>query len=217
MTEQKLFPSQQEEWLQKGKKLFAQHCSFCWGTTRVDELPPLALPEVAFVGRSNVGKSSLINKLTNHLQLARTSQTPGRTQALNFFNLADKGLLVDLPGYGYAAVSKEKSLNWNNLILSYLKGRPVLKRVFILIDARHGLKPLDLEIFSTLDKAAVSYQVVLTKIDKISAPQLETIFKQTEATLASYLAVLPLILVTSAKNGAGIPELQAEIAALFNP
>ncbi|MEI8320479.1 MAG: ribosome biogenesis GTP-binding protein YihA/YsxC [Alphaproteobacteria bacterium] len=215
MTANNLFPSQQEEWLQKGKSLFARPCTFYWAAVRLEELPPQTLPEVAFAGRSNVGKSSLINKLTNHLKLARTSNTPGRTQTLNFFKLANQGILVDLPGYGYASASKEKILNWNNLIQSYLKGRSILQRVFVLIDSRHGLKKLDLEIFETLDKAAVSYQVVLTKTDKISAAEKETVLKNTQKTLESYIAGLPLILMTSSRDGDGIPELQAEIAALF--
>lgn len=215
MADTDFIPAYQEEWLEKGKKLFAKQCLFHWATTRIDNLPPASLSEVAFAGRSNVGKSSLINTLTNNSKLARTSNTPGRTQALNFFNLDDTGFLVDLPGYGFAAVSKERVLNWNNLIHAYLKGRSVLKRVFILIDSRHGIKKLDLEIFKTLDEAAVSYQVILTKTDKIPPQQLKEVAKQTEEVLSKYIAALPYVIATSSINGKGAPQVQAEITALF--
>lgn len=210
------FPCEHDHWQEQGRLLFSKPCSFFWGTETTENLPNASLAEVTFVGRSNVGKSSLINGLTNQNSLARTSNTPGRTQAINFFNLGQKGALVDLPGYGYAAVSKKKLLNWGNLIHTYLKGRPNLKRAFILIDARHGFKPLDLEICTLLDKTALSYQIVLTKIDKITLPQIEQLEKKMMHDLKNHTAVIPFILKTSVRNKIGLEDVRAEIAALFD-
>ena len=160
--------------LEAGRLLFAGACDFVAGAATVAQLPPLGLPEVAFAGRSNVGKSSLINALTGRKALARVSHTPGRTQQINFFSLADRLMLVDLPGYGYAAVSKQKVANWTGLIEDYLKGRPQLKRVCLLIDARHGLKETDKAAMELMDSSAVVYQVVLTKADKLKPGPLAT-------------------------------------------
>jgi GTP-binding protein len=155
--------------IELGRKLFAQPCDFVWGADNAGALPPMTLPEVAFAGRSNVGKSSLINALTGRKALARTSMTPGRTQQLNFFSLGGKLQLVDMPGYGYAAVGKEKVANWTKLAHDFLRGRASLLRVYVLIDARHGLKPLDHETMEAFDRSAVSFAVVLTKVDAVKA------------------------------------------------
>ena len=153
----------------------------------------------------------------NQKKLARVSNTPGRTQEINFFNLGNKGTLVDLPGYGYAQVSKEKRLAWADFIFSFLKGRSVLKRVYVLIDSRHGLKPLDKELFSSLDKAAVSYQIILTKADKLNKSEKESIIQSLQAQAKEFIALYPDILLTSSVEAHGVEELRAEIAALFLP
>jgi len=203
--------------LEAGRLLFAQECTFMSGVVRVRDLPPDALPEVAFAGRSNVGKSSLINALTNRKTLARTSNTPGRTQQVNFFNLGGRLHLVDLPGYGYAKASKDKVLSWNALIRDYLRGRATLRRVCLLIDSRHGLKPNDEEIMALLDEAAVSYQIVLTKIDKLHEKQLAACLAETDRKAKKHPACHPEIAATSAEKGRGIPELRAALAMFANP
>ena len=157
------------DWTEAGRKLFAGPCEFIFAAARADGLPPIGAPEIAFAGRSNVGKSSLINALTGRTTLARTSRTPGRTQELIFFDLGGKARLVDMPGYGYAAVAKSKSASWSELARDYLRGRPSLVRVFVLVDGRHGLKESDHETMRALDAAAVSYAVVLTKGDEVKA------------------------------------------------
>ena len=171
--------------------------------------------EIAFVGRSNVGKSSLINALTNRNGLARTSHTPGRTQELIFFAADDRVTLVDMPGYGYAAAPKAKVAAWTALIHAYLKGRANLKRVYVLVDARRGLTAADNEVLETLDAAAVSYQIVLTKADEVKPAELAACLAATGAALARHPAAFPEALVTSAHGGAGIPELRAAIARLL--
>ena len=203
--------------LEAGRLLFSQACHFLISAAGADQLPELGLPEVAFAGRSNVGKSSLVNALTGRKTLARTSNTPGRTQLLNFFDLGGRLILVDLPGYGYARASKTAVRQWTGLTRQYLKGRPGLKRVCLLVDARHGPKASDLEIMALLDAAAVSYQAVLTKADKTRSKALADVIEKLGTELASHPAAHPEIRVTSALKGSGIAELRAAIAALAAP
>jgi GTP-binding protein len=199
-----------------GEALFRGPCVFVKGVTRIADLPQDGRPEIAFAGRSNVGKSSLINALTGRTSLARVSVTPGRTRELNFFALGKDGALylVDMPGYGYARAAKAQVKGWTRLIGDYLKGRRELKRVFLLIDARHGIKPNDIETMKLLDEAAVSYQVVLTKADKPKASELKAVQAKVAELLAKHPAAYPQILTTSARFDTGIPELRAAIAAL---
>lgn len=206
-----------EETLEHGRLLFARNCDFIWGAQELNQLPEATLPEVAFAGRSNVGKSSLVNALTGRKTLARTSNTPGRTQQLNFFNLGDRMQLVDMPGYGYAKESKEKVEAWGEMVRRYLKGRVTLRRALVLIDSRHGLKPLDHEIMTMLDKAAVPYVVVLTKTDKVKSQDLKAVQLATEAGLKKHPAAFPEIHLTSSEKGMGIAELRASLAQLANP
>lgn len=206
-----------DEALERGRWLFAQTCTFLVSAAAPDQVPAADLPEIAFAGRSNVGKSSLVNALTGRKTLARTSNTPGRTRLLNFFRLAEHLLLVDLPGYGYARASKSDIKQWTGLTRAYLRGRPNLRRVCLLIDARHGLKPGDEAVMALLDEAAVSYQVVLTKADKASAEALAKTREATAGQLAKRPAAHPEILATSARKGLGITELRAALAALARP
>jgi GTP-binding protein len=203
--------------VEQGRKMFAGDWQFFWASPSVETLPPMAGMEVAFAGRSNVGKSSLINALTGRNALARTSHTPGRTQELIFFEGADKeGLrLVDMPGYGYASAPKAKIASWTALIHKFLQGRSSLARVYVLVDARHGLKEVDLDVLKTLDKSAVSYQVVLTKADQVKPGELEETLAATIAALAKHPAAFPEVLVTSSRTGAGMPELRAAMIRLL--
>jgi GTP-binding protein len=203
-----------DEEIEAGRLLFAQSCDFIWGADALAQLPEATLPEIAFAGRSNVGKSSLLNALTGRKALARTSNTPGRTQQLNFFDLGGRLRLVDMPGYGYAKESKEKVEAWNALVRRFLKGRVVLRRAMVLIDARHGLKPNDEEILAMLDQAAVPYQIVLTKADKVKPQALENIRIQTLAALKKHPAAFPEVHVTSADKSIGIAELRASLTQL---
>jgi GTP-binding protein len=200
--------------LESGRWLFAQQCDFVLGAAEARQLPPPAQPEVAFAGRSNVGKSSLINALTGRKTLARISNTPGRTRQINFFRLAERLMLVDLPGYGYARAAKHEIKRWNQLIQDYLKGRPNLRRVCLLLDARHGIKEADLHVMALLDEAAVSYQAVLTKIDKLKPAERGRTLAGLAAALRGHPAAHPVILTTSSTSGDGIPELRAALAAL---
>jgi len=199
-----------------GEALFKAPSVFVKGVTSIDALPADDKPEVAFAGRSNVGKSSLINALTSRRTLARVSVTPGRTRELNFFTLghAEELYLVDMPGYGYAKAPKTAVRGWTRLIGDYLKGRRELKRVFLLIDARHGIKANDRETMKLMDESAVSYQAVLTKADKPKASELEAVIAKVGEELAKHPAAYPKILATSARTGMGIPELRAAVAAL---
>jgi GTP-binding protein len=203
----------------RGEALFKGPCTFVKGVVKIADLPHDGIPEVAFAGRSNVGKSSLINALTGRTSLARVSVTPGRTRELNFFTLGkDHALyLVDMPGYGYAKASKVAVRGWTRLISDYLKGRRELKRVFLLIDARHGIKPNDRETMTLLDEAAVSYQAVLTKADKPKASELEAITAKVSAELAKRPAAFPQVIVTSTRMGEGIKELRAAVAQVAKP
>lgn len=201
--------------LEAGRLLFARPFEFIKGCVRVDDLPPPDRTEVAFAGRSNVGKSSLINALTGRVALARTSNTPGRTQEINIFEANMAALrIVDMPGYGFAQAPKPKVAAWNKLIHTYLVGRPNLRRVYVLVDGRHGPKANDLTVMNELDNAAVSYQVVLTKADKPASPELQKALAATQKTIAKRPAAHPEILVTSSEKGTGIEELRAVISAL---
>ena len=200
--------------IEAGRLLFAQSCSFIAAAAEAQGLPATNLPEVAFAGRSNVGKSSLINALTGRKTLARTSHTPGRTRQINFFDLSGRLILTDLPGYGYARAAKSEVKRWSALIEQYLKGRAQLRRVLLLIDSRHGAKDIDRRVMSELDEAAVSYQIVLTKADKPKPEALEATRTAIAGEAAGHPAAHPEIAVTSASSGAGIAELRAGIAAL---
>jgi GTP-binding protein len=201
--------------IEAGRKLFAGDWQFAAAVGSVEALPRMRGVEVAIAGRSNVGKSSLINALTGRRALARISHTPGRTQELIFFSGPPRLTLVDLPGYGYAAASKSKIKAWTALIDAFLLGRANLARVYLLVDARHGLKPTDAEVLEGLDKAAVNYQIVLTKADAAREADLAARVSATQAALAEHPAAHPDLLVTSARSGRGIPELRAAMARLI--
>lgn len=197
--------------IEAGRKLFAGPCDFFFAVAKSDGLPPITVPEIAFAGRSNVGKSSLINGLTGRNALARTSNTPGRTQELIFFNLGDRLNLVDMPGYGYAAVSKDKSASWGVLIRDYLRGRPTLMRTFVLVDGRHGLKNTDDATLKMLDSAAASYAIVLTKRDEVKLSDQQGRIDATLEALRKRPAAYPEVFFTSSRTGEGIPELRGHI------
>jgi len=203
-----------DEAIEAGRKLFAQECRFVSGAADYAGLPRDSLPEVAFAGRSNVGKASLINALTGRKTLARTSNTPGRTRQINFFDLGGRLMLVDLPGYGYARAPKSEIRVWTKLIEDYLKGRVGLRRLCLLIDGRHGLKPVDHELMTLLDTAAVPYRIVLTKCDKVRAAELAQHEEGVREALSAHPAGLPDAILTSAVKGMGIEALRADLAAL---
>lgn len=212
MTDQQLTDTE----IEAGRLLFARPFEFIKGCVRISDLPPADMIEVAFAGRSNVGKSSLINALVGMTALARTSNTPGRTQELNIFENETKSLrIVDMPGYGFAQAPKPKVEAWNKLIHTYLIGRPNLRRVYVLIDGRHGAKANDLSVMNELDTAAVSYQIVLTKADKPSQKDLARALDITTKAIAKRPAAHPHILVTSSQKGEGIGDLRAEIATFL--
>ena len=202
------------ETIEEARKIFAGPGDFMWGTADLKQLPPADFAEVAFAGRSNVGKSSLVNALTGRTTLAKVSNTPGRTQQLNFFNLGSHLYLVDMPGYGYAKVSKKVREEWDTLIFEYLRGRPNLRCVMIMVDSRHGLKDVDLHLMGLLDKAAVNYRIVLTKADKSSAREMEECKQVILAKLVKHPAAYPGLYATSAEKSSGLEELRAAILSL---
>jgi GTP-binding protein len=203
------------DYTEPGRKLFAGPCDFIWAAAKANDLPPPGPPEFAFAGRSNVGKSSLVNALTGRKTLARVSHTPGRTQQLNFFALGERARLVDMPGYGYAAVSKTKAASWDDLMKDYLRGRAALLRVYVLIDGRRGLMPPDKAMLDMLDSSAVSYAIVLTKKDEVKKSEIEARVAEVAAGIARRPAAYPHILFTSSRSGEGVPELRAAIAQLL--
>ena len=202
------------EQIEEARKIFAGPCDFIWGATDFANLPPADFTEIAFAGRSNAGKSSLVNALTGRTTLAKVSNTPGRTQQLNFFKLGEQLYLVDMPGYGYAKVSKQQREDWDKLIFDYLRGRPNLRAVLIMVDSRHGLKDSDKHLMGLLDKAAVNYRIVLTKIDASKARAVAAIEQQTIATLSKHPAAYPAVHKTSAEKSLGLEELRAALIGL---
>jgi GTP-binding protein len=207
-------PEEHEEWIERGRLLFAGPIDFERGVPSMEFLPDAGVPETAFAGRSNVGKSSLINALTGRNKLARASTEPGRTRELNFFRVGDVLRLVDLPGYGYAKAPKNEIGRWTKLTRDYLRGRVSLKRVILLIDGRHGLKPDDKDVMDALDTSAVTYQLVLTKSDKVKPTEIAALLNATSAAISKRPAAHPEIIATSSETGLGIDLLRAEIAAL---
>lgn len=207
-------PSPEDAAREAGRLLFAGPVDFLKGVVAMDGLPAADRPEVCFAGRSNVGKSTLINAITGRKALARASNTPGRTQEVNYFSLGESHYLVDLPGYGYAEAPKPLVERWQELMRSYLAGRQTLRRAFLLVDARHGLKPVDSEIMTLLDRSAVAFQVVLTKADKPGAAALAQVIEEVAAGLAKHPAAFPEYIVTSSETGLGIETLRATIAGI---
>jgi GTP-binding protein len=201
--------------LEAGRLLFASECKFVFGAQRLDQVPSIAGPEIAFAGRSNVGKSSLLNALTGRRTLARTSSEPGRTRQLNFFDLAGVVTLVDMPGYGYARASKDIKADWQGMMFDYLRGRPTLRRVMLLLDARIELKQVDREVMALLDRAAVTFQIVLTKSDGLKPAALVRKLAEAERLARSHAAAFPQVLHTSSETGDGVPALRGELATLL--
>ncbi len=204
-----------DEYREEGRKLFAGPCDFIWGASKIDGLPPMGPPEFAFAGRSNVGKSSLVNALTGRKTLARVSHTPGRTQELNFFELGTRARLVDMPGYGYARVSRDKVSAWQTLMRGFLRGRTSLARVYVLIDGRHGLKDVDAEMFDLLDASAQSYAIILTKADEVKPGEHEARKAAVLAALSKRPAAYPGVLFTSSRSGEGVADVRTAIARLL--
>jgi GTP-binding protein len=200
--------------LEAGRLLFAAECTFFFGAQKLEQVPPPAGTEIAFAGRSNVGKSSLLNALTGRNSLARVSSEPGRTRQLNFFDLGGRLTLVDMPGYGYARASKDIKADWQGMMFDYLRGRPTLRRVMLLLDARIEVKPADHDVLALLDRAAVAFQIVLTKADSVKPAALERKIQEARALARSHAAAYPRILATSSETGNGIAALRAELASL---
>jgi GTP-binding protein len=203
--------------LEAGRLLFARDVDFMRSAVSLETLPPPDLPEICFAGRSNVGKSSLINALTNRKGLARASNTPGRTRELNYFNVDGRLFIVDLPGFGYAKASKTDIARWQTLTKAYLRGRAGLRRVFLLVDSRHGIKPSDIEVMDMLDETAVTYQIILTKIDKLKKGQLSRVTEGTLKTIAKRPAAFPSVIQTSSEKKHGLDLLRTEIVGLALP
>jgi len=210
-------PEFSPEQIEAGRVLFARSVTFMLSVVKLQTLPEASLPEICFAGRSNVGKSSLINALTNQKDLARASNTPGRTRELNYFNVDDRLRIVDLPGYGYARASKTDIANWTQLTRQFLAGRAPLRRVFLLIDSRHGLKDSDTELMSMLDETAVPYQIVLTKVDKIKAQEQAKVLARTLESIKKRPAAYPTVIESSSVKKNGLDILRAEIATLAQP
>jgi GTP-binding protein len=210
-------PEEHAEWLEAGRKLFAAECKFFYASQKLDQLPPTAGPEVAFAGRSNVGKSSLVNALTGRKTLARTSAQPGRTKQLNFFDLGERLTLVDMPGYGYARANRDVKEDWQGLMFDYLRGRPTLRRVALLFDARIEIKETDNQVMELLDQAAVTFQIVLTKTDAVTGPKLAAKQAEAAALARAHPAAYPEIVSTSSQTGAGIDMLRAALTELADP
>ena len=206
-----------DETFAAARRLFAGECEFIWGTGDIDSLPPQSLAEVAFVGRSNAGKSSLINALTGRKTLARVSHTPGRTREINFFKLGGRLMLVDLPGYGYAKASKSLTAEWQKLIFAYLRGRANLRRVVLLLDGRRGAMEIDREVMTLLDQAAVSYCLSLTKIDQLAEAERATVLSDVETEAKHHTAAYPQVFATSAHKALGLDRLKLQLAALAEP
>lgn len=217
MAEHQLNPVFKPEVLEVGRLLFAQQCEFLRGVLKLDDMPNADLPEITFAGRSNVGKSSLINALTGRKNLARTSVTPGRTQEINFFDLGARLMLSDLPGYGFAQAPKDKVEAWTDFIKLYLKGRPTLRRALVLIDARHGFKEVDRTIMKLMDDSAVNYQIIMTKADKVKPEALAIARAAVAKELTEHVAAHPEVLVTSAYDGFGIADVRAALSELAKP
>lgn len=214
MADNLINPPFKADEIETGRLLFAAPATFLLGAVALDHLPDTNLPEITFAGRSNVGKSSLINALTNRKALARTSVTPGRTQEINFFNLDDRLMVSDLPGYGYAKAPKGKVDTWTTLIQQYLRGRPNLRRALVLIDSRHGTKDNDRAIMKLMDDAAVNYQIVMTKADKVKPGPLAAQRNAIAQEIKGHVAAHPDILVTSSNEGWGIAETRAALSEL---
>ncbi|MBB2204614.1 ribosome biogenesis GTP-binding protein YihA/YsxC [Gluconacetobacter takamatsuzukensis] len=210
-------PEEEERLREAGRLLFAGPCDFFFGAQKLEQLPPPGAPEIAFAGRSNVGKSSLINALTGRKALARASSEPGRTKQLNFFDLGGRLTLVDMPGYGFAKAAKDVKEDWQGMMFAYLRGRPTLQRVILLLDARIEIKASDREIMALLDRAAVTFEIVLTKCDALRPGPLEAKRAQVADLAAQHPAAYPQILLTSSENGLGMPELRAGLAGLALP